>query len=990
MEDFKLGSWLVGGGSSKLRSFSLSKSYSRISWVYTCVRAIASSIGGVPLLFTRGDETITDPDDPVLTLFNRPNPPTIPSFRELLLRTFTLLGIEGMLYWVFERKKGVWTRIEIKRKWQMRPVFKSGSDSELLGWVEVDKYRRQKTAYGLTEVLPISYYNPDDPFGGLAPLTAARLGIEQEYSMAAWNAAFFAQGLRNPIGIEFKRALLPKQRKELEKSIRDYFSGIDGGQGVFMLEGDGKFCDLHLSAAKDLDFVEGKQLTREEICAVYGVPPAIVGIFRYASYANSNVQRKLFWENCLLPKMDALLDLIRMGILEQEFTGVGASWDKRGIVALQKEFKSLAAAAKTYFDMGYTRQETAFILDAPELDPPAPELEDEDEPDPNDGPVDILPVITDQILTNQILNPCKTNLDIITNKADDQWFRDYGIAYEQVLMSLEFRWLDYLHRYFDNLGNALYRRITRGDLAVLNPVVWAESWEGMAELLFRDTCELAAKITIAELNTSGNLDLIMHIIRNTSAKTSVVDSIDISKFFTTDEMTAFNHAISSYASKTVGVSNDIIGALNRRATQELLGGMTPNQLRKAVSRIVDETYRGRSLTIARTLSGGAYNSARYSSFETLGVQLHKWINSGDPLVRDTHRQEAGSAPVVLGTPFPITGCRYPLDPMGKAKEVINCCCTTFPVKHKAPRRVRPVTIPREPATAPMVRLGREKVLSNFRAKLKIYEDLIQPDKCNSISHTTMSRLEDLADSVLDGDMFKAAQYSSKEIDDIVKKYGKKIKINLPGMTKRGENELRKILLAGVKKDLLKSDSFQDVRIGMDKTRKGVNGWYTRSKKSVSLSEKSAIGVTKFCEALAKGNAPSAQTLASMQTVMHEFGHHLQDWTPALTNWANLFFRNRTRGEALRTWRGNKKVKVFKDKWADSYQGRWYGWEKPRQAGTEVVSMYNELASFLPWTEGMVNTLKQSSFRRAWARGVLSKILADPDGLTIMLQLVKGL
>jgi hypothetical protein len=253
----------------------------------------------------------------------------------------------------------------------------------------------------------------------------------------------------------------------------------------------------------------------------------------------------------------------------------------------------------------------------------------------------------------------------------------------------------------------------------------------------------------------------------------------------------------------------------------------------------------------------------------------------------------------------------------------------------------------------------------------------------------MSRLEDLADSILDGDMFKAAQYSDKEINAIVKKYGEKVKINLPGMSMKGEHELRKILLAGVKEDLLKSDLLPKVSIAVD-NRRGAGGYYVSKKKQIYLSEKNATSVTKFCEAMVEGKSPTASTISGMQAVMHEFGHHLQDHTPLLTKWADVFFKNRTRGEALSAWCGQKQCKVFKDKWADSYQGRWYGWEGAGQAGTEVVSMYNELASFLPWTEGMAKALKQRSFRGAWSRYILAKIVADPDGLQIMLKLVKGL
>lgn len=984
MEEFSLSSWLAEGGSSKLRTFSLNKSYSRISWVYTCVSEIARSIAGVPLLFKRGDELIEDKADPLLVLFNRPDPPLIPSFRELLLQTFVLLGIDGILFWVFKREKGVWTTVSIRKRSQMKPVMKEGSETELLGWVEIDKYKRPKATYGYKEVLPIRYYNPYDQLGGLAPLTAARLGIEQEFNMAAWNASFFANGLRNPIGLQFKRSLQPKQKKELKKNIRDYYSGIEGGQGVFLLEGDGEFADLHLSAAKDLDFVEGKQLTREEICAVYGVPPAVVGIFRYANYANCNVQRKLLWENCLLPKMMSLGDLIQVNVLDEEFIGVDGEWDLRSIKPLQKEFKSVAVAAKMYFDMGYTRAETAYILDVPELDPPKPEGEEpEEEPPPEEDQ----PTRPSIFLSAE--QQAQLGLDVIQIKAPSEVLEEYGHAYGQVLTAFENRWLNYLEKYFTELGSALYRKAVRKQPVMLNPMAWEEPWEGMAEILIGDTCEFAARVTIAELNTRGYLEELVRVLQGalTKAGAAHLEAIDLASYFRASELEAFQTAITQYAAKTVGVSQEIISALNRRATQELLTGMTPNELRRAVKTIVAETYRGRSLTIARTISGGAYNSARFDSFQILEVQKHKWINAGDFNVRMSHVQEASSAPVIVGESFPVTGCRYPLDPNGKAKEVINCRCTTFPVKHKAPRRVRPARVPEVQATRPVVEAGRSQVMKNFFSKLKLEnkKHLVKPNT-RAFSRAQTSKLESMADEFLDKDSFKAIRYSEKELDDLVTKYGKKIGFTeLTGVSEKGKKELRKILLAAVDKRIIEDPNLlRSVRIKPSSALTG--GQYCRGQ--IELGTLRMKQVALFAERVAAGRVPTPDQLEALTFLTHEFGHHLDWCNKDITKWATALFKQRVKGEELKSWWGDRDVKVFRDKWASSYQGRVYKCEHFAR-GVEVPSMYNEVMALLPWTSEMQKILQLPRLRAAWARKILAKLVADPDGIEEFIKLVRG-
>ena len=80
-------------------------------------------------------------------------------------------------------------------------------------------------------------------------------------------------------------------------------------------------------------------------------------------------------------------------------------------------------------------------------------------------------------------------------------------------------------------------------------------------------------------------------------------------------------------------------------------------------------------TIARTEINSIANTARYQMFRKAGVEKHEWIDSDGDSVRETHREVDGAV-VELGEMFPVVNMRYPMDPIGAAKEVINCRCTT--------------------------------------------------------------------------------------------------------------------------------------------------------------------------------------------------------------------------------------------------------------------------------------------------------------------------
>jgi hypothetical protein len=216
----------------------------------------------------------------------------------------------------------------------------------------------------------------------MAPLTAARMAIEQDMNMATWNSGFFQGGVRNPIALLLKQTFNDSQRKEFVNRLRQNFSGFVKGQLPLLVEG-GVDVKVLANTIKDLDFIEGKSLTREELCAVYNVPPAQVGIFRYANYANSKEQRNILYLNTLRPKMMYYRDVMQNMILNRFFPGVFCDFKWDEVDAFRDDPKDVAStvklqaeAAKILFDMQYTQEQIAEIIGNKSFDqggfPPPP------------------------------------------------------------------------------------------------------------------------------------------------------------------------------------------------------------------------------------------------------------------------------------------------------------------------------------------------------------------------------------------------------------------------------------------------------------------------------------------------------------------------------------------------------------------------------------------------------------------------------------------
>ena len=83
------------------------------------------------------------------------------------------------------------------------------------------------------------------------------------------------------------------------------------------------------------------------------MPKGEVGIYEDIIYATSKTQRKLFWENTLLPKM-ALFEFVLLNQLLRHIDGghIWAEFDYSDISALQEDRKDLVECAHKLWSMG--------------------------------------------------------------------------------------------------------------------------------------------------------------------------------------------------------------------------------------------------------------------------------------------------------------------------------------------------------------------------------------------------------------------------------------------------------------------------------------------------------------------------------------------------------------------------------------------------------------------------------------------------------------
>jgi HK97 family phage portal protein len=300
------------------------EAYSKIGTVYACVSLIASSFARVPWHFedVQGNDVARDD---LRALLRRPNPGM--SGLELFEATVTHLELTGNAFWylseidgssIFENGQAgaVVTDTSGRPLTSPRPHFgrpreihylepdcvtiAKGAGGAPAGYI----YRTGRTDVPLEPdwVIHFKYFNPLDRYWGMGVIQAAALKLETDYYSERWNRNFFKNSARPDGVLETERTLSAAEFERLREEWRKGHLGTESAHRTAILEAGLKYKQITASQ-KDIDFLAGRELTREEICSMFGVPPAKIGVLRYANYANSREQDKTFWAETMQPKL---------------------------------------------------------------------------------------------------------------------------------------------------------------------------------------------------------------------------------------------------------------------------------------------------------------------------------------------------------------------------------------------------------------------------------------------------------------------------------------------------------------------------------------------------------------------------------------------------------------------------------------------------------------------------------------------------------------
>lgn len=345
------------------------KAYADELWVYACVYTIANLIAELPYRFyeiTRDNSGKTvkkylDIPD-ARKLFEKPNTNDENStWYNLIENTVASCELTGNGYLLHDETEG--NRPEGKPKSlqylipsrvSILPGNRKSTSDTNVKFIEKYLYMPPGVATAVPlapeEVSHFKYSDPSNYYYGLAPLAPARWSIETLKEAVKTNLNIFKNGARLDGVYETEQQLGKDVFERTKKELNQGYKGTDKAHQSPLLSHGLKYRNI-VGSMKDLEFILGMKMSREDVCAAYGVSPLLVQILDKATYSNYKESLIMTYKLTIIPKLHKFNPVIT-SIVKLFNPDAYFEFDISQIEALKEDEKLKSETAQRYFAMG--------------------------------------------------------------------------------------------------------------------------------------------------------------------------------------------------------------------------------------------------------------------------------------------------------------------------------------------------------------------------------------------------------------------------------------------------------------------------------------------------------------------------------------------------------------------------------------------------------------------------------------------------------------
>lgn len=215
------------------------------------------------------------------------------------------------------------------------------------------------------DIIHIKFPDPLDDYWGLSPVFVAMQYIDIDGQALDFLRKFFInRGI--PAGLlKLNTGVMESERRRIKNLWREQVNDPEGWHNVAVLDADVDYKPLQ-SGIKDLQIDTVTSQTETRMCAVMGVPPAIVftafGLAR-ATFSNMEESRRLLWVDTLSPMYARISRKLTAELAQAEFgDNRQIIFDLSQVSSLQENRSEIRKIALQGWDSGLLTRRTSSSL----------------------------------------------------------------------------------------------------------------------------------------------------------------------------------------------------------------------------------------------------------------------------------------------------------------------------------------------------------------------------------------------------------------------------------------------------------------------------------------------------------------------------------------------------------------------------------------------------------------------------------------------------
>lgn len=322
----------------------LSSLYEIHLWVQTCVSMVATSLPLAPLRFYKaigfkdGREELEPWDEhPLVQQFQWINPQMDPfAFWEFVVSFLQLVGE------AYVAKVPVSSGAPEGVQWDLYPMFPAFVRKKITPREGILSYiyrvEGEEVEFDARDVMFFKTFSPSDRWQGQGILHAGKPTVLTDLRAMQFNDnllknGVFIHGTLETEDDAFDANDAETARDEFERR----YAGSDNAARIAVLWGGLKF-QPHQLAHSDIQFIEQRKMSREEIAVGHGIPLELLGLIS-ANYATLREKRRIFWQDTVQRwgmRIEGQMNSTTLPIMTGD-QDLRCAWDYSQIDALQAD-----------------------------------------------------------------------------------------------------------------------------------------------------------------------------------------------------------------------------------------------------------------------------------------------------------------------------------------------------------------------------------------------------------------------------------------------------------------------------------------------------------------------------------------------------------------------------------------------------------------------------------------------------------------------------